>query len=883
MGNHGAASTRARVGAVGNRAARSTDASSGSPRLMALSDWPVSSRLFAVIALALVMGLVFGGLQIAAANGSATQYGRVLLLANLGQQDTILIQDLQNERDQSTGLTAGGSTGSVPALRNATNAEAAKVLALAAGVNGSYPTNIQASVAAVRSQIASSSLANLRTQVGDLLKGTVSTAAIDGLAVVNDYEPLINDLITLNDEIAQGTSDSSLAIDVRELNLLSLAKDQSSQQRGLFFNSFTQQFFSNGVLQALISAQSAEQSDEKAFTSAATPGEQNTFKTTVAGSSVTEVLTVENYFFIDGNDQETVPTPAYKAPFLSPNISPQTVGFTTAQAPATWYNDASQKLDEMQAVELGIAQNTVARAQSLQQGAQESALVTAIIVAIVFLLVLVAAVLVARSLALPLRRLRASALDIATVQLPDRVKRLSEAPEGNANLEVAPIDVLTADEIGQVARAFDQVHSEAVRLAGNEAMLRASFNAMFVNLSRRSQSLIERLARVVDSLEQNEDDPERLSSLFSMDHLVTRMRRNSENLLLLAGHEDPRKWSEPVTLADVVRAAASEIEHYSRVVLNIQPGVAVIGQAVSDVVHLLAELIENATMFSSKDTQVMVSAQELNRGGVLIEITDKGIGITDERLAEMNWRLENPPVMDVSLSRHMGLFAVARLAERHEVRIRLCPASPQGLSALVWLPDTLIEHTAHRYAPSGRAQPQAAQGSAGIQGRRSPGRHENGDRDALAGPAEAGQAASGQAAPDWFRRRRIAAMGVGAGNAGRLPGDDGATGDWQSTARSHPGGSGAFGSDPWAQGRHAAEIAANPVHGNQTSAGLPVRIPNANLIPGSAGDGHESPAGGEAALPQRSPETARNRLGGFQQGSHRAERHKPSPGEGADS
>ena len=148
------------------------------------------------------------------------------------------------------------------------------------------------------------------------------------------------------------------------------------------------------------------------------------------------------------------------------------------------------------------------------------------------------------------------------MQLPERVRQLSEALDPSASLEVAPIEVKSADEIGQVARAFDQVHSEAVRLAGNEAMLRRSFNAMFVNLSRRSQSLIERLVRLIDSLEQNEQDPGRLASLFSMDHLVTRMRRNSENLLLLAGHDTARKWSGPVPLADVARAAASEIEHY---------------------------------------------------------------------------------------------------------------------------------------------------------------------------------------------------------------------------------------------------------------------------------------------------------------------------------
>ena len=536
--------------------------------------------------------------------------------------------------------------------------------------------------------------------------------------MISDYAPLINNLITLNDELAQGTSDSTLAIDVRELNLLSLAKDQSSQQRGLFYNAFTQQLFSNGELQALISARSAEQSDQAAFLSAATTAEQRTFNTTVAGAGVKEVQRVEDFFFIDGNDEQT-------DPFLSPNINTETVGFSVAQAPAAWYAAASQKLDEMQAVELGIAQDAVTRAQSLQHGAGESALTISISVVAVLLIVLMAALFVARSLAVPLRRLQAAALDIATAQLPERMRRLSEAPDAEANLQVAPIDVLTSDEIGQVARAFDQVHAEAVRLASNEAVLRTSLNAMFVNLSRRSQTLIERLAGTIDSLEQNEDNPELLASLFSMDHMVTRMRRNSENLLLLAGHEGARKWSDPVSLADVVRAATSEIEHYSRVVLNIQPGIAVIGPAVSDVVHLLAELIENATLYSPTDTTIQVSGHEVSSGGVLMEITDKGIGIAEERLAEMNYRLRSTPVIDVSVSRHMGLFAVARLAQRHNVQVMLRPASPQGLTALVWLPDTVIERTALPF--TGRWARTAGQVGAGQVGAglpvRQPGQH----------------------------------------------------------------------------------------------------------------------------------------------------------------
>ena len=217
-------------------------------------------------------------------------------------------------------------------------------------------------------------------------------------------------------------------------------------------------------------------------------------------------------------------------------------------------------------------------------------------------------------------------------------------------------------------------------------MLRGNFNAMFVNLSRRSQSLIERLARMIDSLEQNEADPSRLSNLFSMDHLVTRMRRNSENLLLLAGHETARKWSDPVPLADVVRAATSEIEQYSRVAMKIQPGISVTGPAVSDVVHLLAEIIENATIFSPRDTPVHISGQEIPSGGVLIEVSDSGVGVPEARLTEMNMRLDNPPVIDVSVSRHMGLFAVARgrggrVGRRHARRPdhrRAGPRRPHG-------------------------------------------------------------------------------------------------------------------------------------------------------------------------------------------------------------
>ncbi len=213
---------------------------------------------------------------------------------------------------------------------------------------------------------------------------------------------------------------------------------------------------------------------------------------------------------------------------------------------------------------------------------------------------------------------------------------------------------------------------------------------MFVNLSRRSQSLVERQIRLIDDLEQGEQDAERLGSLFQMDHLATRMRRNSENLLVLAGHDSSRRWNQPVALVDVLRAAVSEIEQYERVSLNVQPGISVRGHAVNDAVHLLAELAENATSFSSAETPVTVSGHLLSSGGVLLDITDQGVGMGAEEMAHANWRLDNPPVVDVAVSRRMGLFVVARLAARHGIRVRLRPAASGGLTALVWLPDEVI-------------------------------------------------------------------------------------------------------------------------------------------------------------------------------------------------
>ena len=329
---------------------------------------------------------------------------------------------------------------------------------------------------------------------------------------------------------------------------------------------------------------------------------------------------------------------------------------------------------------------------SLRAGAITSVFVDSAAVLLVLAVALVSTVIVGRGILQQLRKLRAGALEVADVQLPEAVRRISETGGEGVSLDVEPVDVNSSDEIGEVARAFDQVHREALRLAANEASLRGNVNAMFVNLSRRSQSLVERLIHQIDDLEQGEQDPERLANLFQMDHLATRMRRNSENLLVLAGHDLSRRTNEPVALVDVLRAAVSEIEEYKRVWLKAEPRIAVRAAAVNDVVHLLAELAENATSLSAPGTPVNIAGHLVPSGGVLLDITDQGVGMGAEEMARANRQLENPPMVDVGVSRRMGLFVVARLAALHGIRVQLRPAASGGLSALVFLPHEVITH-----------------------------------------------------------------------------------------------------------------------------------------------------------------------------------------------
>ncbi|MGW3911209.1 nitrate- and nitrite sensing domain-containing protein [Streptomyces sp. NPDC005070] len=365
-----------------------------------------------------------------------------------------------------------------------------------------------------------------------------------------------------------------------------------------------------------------------------------------------------------------------------------------------WMAVNTAKYNAYRQIESDLADKAVAEAGDISNTAQTDAFITGAIVVVALLAAFILAGMVARQMSRAMRQLRSAAFNVAEQRLPMLVDQLSRTDPGRVDTRVQPIPINTTDEIGEVARAFDQVHREAVRLAAEQALLRGNINAIFTNLSRRNQSLIEGQLTLITDLENNEADPDQLENLFRLDHLATRMRRNGENLLVLAGEEPGRRWDQPVPLVDVLRAASSEVEQYERIELSGVPEAEIHGRAVTDLVHLLAELLENATTFSSPQTKVRVTATRLPDGRVMVEIHDKGIGLTAEDFADINHKLANPPTVDAAISQRMGLFVVGRLSDRHGIRVQLRPSGEQaGTTSLVMLPDAITHGGGGEHQP----------------------------------------------------------------------------------------------------------------------------------------------------------------------------------------
>ncbi|MEV0594103.1 nitrate- and nitrite sensing domain-containing protein [Nonomuraea cavernae] len=625
------------------------------------------SRLVALILIPTVVGVLLAGVQLADAIGTSAEYRRLTQVAELVQQTGQLSHELGKERTLTAWYIAdrrrAGRLAQLGNQRKAVDAARGRVLTAMQAIDASHSPRVLAEVVDMRRWLDGL----------DGLRESIVGESVPPRAAVRTFSTMIEVLANLQSDLAAGVSDDRLQGDVAALSALGRMKEEVARQQVILVVALIERQLDYDDLSDFLGSWNRQQAELASFEQEAGAADLAAYRKGMRGVQIDRADSMRQRALAQLREYKAI----------------KDLDVTSRRDLTLWHESTTLAVNSMRKVEDGLAQGIVTQTRELSDAEQRSAIITGALILVLLLLVLVITTRVAGSLVRPLRRLRAEALQVATNRLPETVRVLRESGDGAAVPEVPSIGVTTRDEIGEVARAFDEVHREAIRLAGDEAKLRANVNSMFVNLSRRSQTLVERQLQLIEGLEQGEEDENRLANLFRLDHLATRMRRNSENLLVLAGQEAARKWSEPVPLVDIARASLSEVEGYERVQIQIPSSIQIAGPAVTDSVHLLAELIENAISFSPRESKVQVTSSAVE-GGVLVTINDLGIGMSAEELAEANWRLANPPVVDVAVSRRMGLFVVGRLALRHGIRVQLRMRETGGLSAMVLMPDMLI-------------------------------------------------------------------------------------------------------------------------------------------------------------------------------------------------
>ncbi|MFF4967681.1 nitrate- and nitrite sensing domain-containing protein [Streptomyces sp. NPDC001037] len=381
---------------------------------------------------------------------------------------------------------------------------------------------------------------------------------------------------------------------------------------------------------------------------------------------------------------------AVTAPLLAAEQSVTGTGAGTPR-PVTaqsWDAAAASVLDDLGTLDDQAGDRFQDRMRPVAVGVIAQAAVAGVLGLVALLLSVVLSVRVGRALVRDLRQLRLEAHEASGVRLPSVMRRLSAGEQVDVETEVPRLEY-DKNEIGEVGQALNTLQRAAVEAAVKQAELRSGVSEVFVNLARRSQVLLHKQLTLLDTMERRTEDTDELADLFRLDHLTTRMRRHAEGLVILSGAAPSRQWRRPVQLMDIVRAAVAEVEDYERIEVRRLPRVAVTGPAVADITHLVAELLENATVFSPPHTAVQVLGERVANGFTL-EIHDRGLGMTAEALLDANLRLAETPEFELSDTDRLGLFVVSRLAQRQNVRVSLQPSPYGGTIAVVFIPDLLL-------------------------------------------------------------------------------------------------------------------------------------------------------------------------------------------------
>ncbi|MEU9862255.1 nitrate- and nitrite sensing domain-containing protein [Streptomyces sp. NPDC047971] len=813
------------------------------PRI-ALRNWRISTRLVALLTLPVVAATSLGGIRISESLQDMEQLDHLQLLTKLTQEATDLAQALQAERDSSAGPLANGKSASdyqVSTKRKATDRAQKAFMAATSEIPAAEGDEALQSIRQNVSQIASQVV-----QLGGI-RGDAYKKGVSNSVTVEAYSRLIRSLLSLSQDMAQATSNPEMIKRTRALAAFSSAKEYASVQQAIIASALPSGDSRPGKL---------EQGD-RLYGYAAQQGEK------------VELKSFETIYESAGGDAAeltaslTTGNPSIEAAdkYADRVLSNDTfLAGSTPRGHLNFTDEYGTKIVAMSRIEANLLGQMDTKARELRAESQRDAIINGALILLVLGVSLVGAFVVARSMIRSLRRLQDTATKVAQDRLPELVKQLSESDPQDVDTSVESVGVHSRDEIGQVAAAFDDVHREAVRLAAEQALLRGNVNAMFTNLSRRSQGLIQRQLSLISELESREADPDQLSSLFKLDHLATRMRRNGENLLVLAGEEPGRRWTRPVPLVDVLRAAASEVEQYERIELAAVPATEVAGRVVNDLVHLLAELLENATSFSSPQTKVRVTGHALPDGRVLVEIHDTGIGLSPEDLAAINERLASPPTVDVSVSRRMGLFVVGRLSLRHGIRIQLRPSDSGGTTALVMLPVDVAhggKKPAPKQGPGGQgAMPQAPSAPGG---RLTGGPGAAGGRPGVGGAPSASSASAGRLGAGASAAR--GQVGAGSGPRAALPGREG--------PQRPAGPQGQAPQQPQPQGQQTSQmpqVSAEPQRpglGAGGFGGAQSAIPSRTDVWGGKGNQGQAPQQPQRGQGNQAPQGGRQGQGGF--------------------
>ncbi|GEM_PF-991651 len=627
----------------------------------------IGGKLARVLAMFLVTVLVLLGIIVASEVRNYQAAGDTVEAVKLTLSIQDLVHELQRERGLTNGLLAGDERFRPEAVTQRGKVDGSRVALerLAAGGGLAADANVTSTL---------QRLAGLTE-----IRGSVDAGRAVRATVFTYYSDAIDALNSVDAGLSQA-QDQTLREQLTALRALGDAKEAAAQERGFLNGIFATNHFTRDEYAQFADIRATKRAALDEFDQHAS-AQRRAEADAVLGSPAATKAAANEAAALGGADGRPLGVEAH-----------------------LWWSAMTTLIDDLRTVQTAVGSDIEARAGTLRDDATRHLLEAALVVGLAVTLQLALATAGSRAITRPLAQLVAEANEVATRRLPDAVARILSSDAEPEPPEPVSLPARAATEIRSVAEALDEVQQSAHRLAVEQVVLRRNTTESLANLGRRTQNLLRRQLGFISRLEREEADATALSNLFELDHLATRMRRNAESLLVLVGEESPRVWSTPLPVTDVIRASISEVEEYRRVVLRRIDEAYVAGGVVSDVAHMIAELVENGLAFSPPDADVEIFGRWAG-SRYLIAVVDQGVGMTPEDLTRSNARLRGSESFLVAPTRFLGHYVVGRLAERLSVEVQLSESPVTGITARLLLPNALLAHSQTGATPSTLAEP----------------------------------------------------------------------------------------------------------------------------------------------------------------------------------